>query len=69
MVRNYDKHLKQATKLTVSNYQEFLANQSKDRLLLVLDSASNYDKNEYISKAFGKTAVRFSELKLTGKEF
>ena len=66
VIRNYDKHLKQATKLNLENYKEFLDNQSKDKLLLVIDSASNYDKNEYIAKAFGKTALRFFELQLSG---
>ena len=59
----YDHNMKESTKLTLNNYEDFLK-QPGDKYVLMFDSTHDYKRTKELTKYFGKTAIRFKELEL-----
>ena len=64
-IRNFDKNMRNATKLTEKNLDEFM-NEKNDRMVLIFDSSKDFDRGKKITTFFGKAATRFNELNLSG---
>mmetsp|Transcript_13776 Transcript_13776/g.13701 ORF Transcript_13776/g.13701 Transcript_13776/m.13701 type:complete len:439 (-) Transcript_13776:303-1619(-) len=63
-IRNFDKNMKNATKLTLDNVDDFLNAEHKDKMVLIFDSSKDFDQGKRVSQFFGKAATRFFELEL-----
>mmetsp|Transcript_7003 Transcript_7003/g.6186 ORF Transcript_7003/g.6186 Transcript_7003/m.6186 type:complete len:616 (-) Transcript_7003:23-1870(-) len=66
-IRNFDKNMKDATKLTVTNVKGFINDLEKDKMVLIFDSSKDFDRGKKITNFFGKAAARFRELELEDK--
>jgi hypothetical protein len=61
-LRNFDKSIKGAVKLTEDKVKSFVDDPENDRFLLIFDSSKDYDRGKKITFFFSKAAARYKEL-------